>query len=137
MGGGTCASARGMVGRAPQAAVLGCGVLVLNNSTGVVTGTRCYPLPGGGLAIRTIAYDGRIMGTTMSGAPLAADRWAAITVPVLFMHGDQTMPFLQTGPAAAADLLPTSTLRPYPDENHSAEPAVLAPAIREFVNGKA
>jgi hypothetical protein len=53
------------------------------------------------------------------------------------MHGDQTMPFLQTGPAAAADLLPTATLRPVPGENHSAEPAVLAPAIREFVTGKA
>jgi hypothetical protein len=29
----------------------------------------------------TIAYDGRIMGTTISGAPLPSDRWAAVTVP--------------------------------------------------------
>ena len=27
----------------------------------------------------TIAYDGRIMGTTMSGVPLPCDRWAAVT----------------------------------------------------------
>ncbi|HEY2269322.1 MAG TPA: alpha/beta hydrolase, partial [Streptosporangiaceae bacterium] len=31
----------------------------------------------------TIAYDGRIMGATMSGQPLPADRWAAVTVPTL------------------------------------------------------
>lgn len=81
----------------------------------------------------TIAYDGRFMGTTMSGAPLPADRWAAITVPVLVMHGESTWPFLATGARAAAEALPTATLRPVPGENHSAEPAVLAPVIREFV----
>src|SRR5262245_20045564 len=35
----------------------------------------------------TIAYDGRIMGTTMSGAPLPTDRWAGVKVPTLVMYG--------------------------------------------------
>jgi hypothetical protein len=29
----------------------------------------------------TIAYDGRIMGPTMSGVPLPTDRWAAVACP--------------------------------------------------------
>jgi pimeloyl-ACP methyl ester carboxylesterase len=38
----------------------------------------------------TIAYDGRIMGTTMSGAPLPRDRWAAVAVPTLVLYGTGT-----------------------------------------------
>jgi pimeloyl-ACP methyl ester carboxylesterase len=81
----------------------------------------------------TIAYDGRIMGSTMSGAPLPRDRWAAITVPVLVMHGIDTMPFLISAARAAAEHLPTATLQAVPGEQHNAAPEVLAPAIRQFV----
>ncbi|TDC48865.1 alpha/beta hydrolase [Jiangella ureilytica] len=81
----------------------------------------------------TIAYDGRIMGTTMSGNPLPADRWASITVPVLAMHGIDTWPTLIPGPKALAELLPTATLKPVPGENHATTPEVLAPTLREFV----
>lgn len=80
----------------------------------------------------TIAYDGRIMGSTMSGAPLPHDRWASITVPVLVMHGTDTMPWLATAARAAADHLPTATLRPVPGEQHSTTAEVLAPALRNF-----
>lgn len=83
----------------------------------------------------TIAYDGRIMGTTMSGNPLPTDRWAAVDVPVLVMHGDKTAPHLATGAQAVADLLPTATLLPVPGENHNVEPPVLAPVLREFAQG--
>jgi pimeloyl-ACP methyl ester carboxylesterase len=83
----------------------------------------------------TIAYDGRIMGTTMSGAPLPRDRWAAITVPVLVMHGTGTEPWLITASHALADLLPTASLRAVPGEQHSAAADVLAPALRQFVHG--
>jgi pimeloyl-ACP methyl ester carboxylesterase len=81
----------------------------------------------------TIAYDGRIMGTTMSGNPLPADRWASIDVPVLVMHGIDTWPALIPGPRAVAELLPTATLRPVPGENHATTPEVLAPVLRDFV----
>lgn len=103
-----------------------------------VAGMRGEPFWGALESVApTIAYDGRIMGDTMSGNPLPADRWEAVKVPVLFMHGDKTWPFLRSGPAAAAELLPTATLRAVPGENHSAGPDVLAPAIREFVTEKA
>ena len=82
----------------------------------------------------TMAYDGRIMGTTMSGAPLPTDRWAAITVPVLVFHGDRTEPWLAAATAALADLLPTATALSVPGEQHGATPDVFAAAVRQFAN---
>jgi len=82
----------------------------------------------------TIAYDGRIMGTTMSGGPLPRDRWAAVKVPTLVMHGTGTFPFIVTAARALADLLPTATLRPVPGEQHPAPADVLAGALREFAD---
>jgi pimeloyl-ACP methyl ester carboxylesterase len=83
----------------------------------------------------TIAYDGRIMGTTMSGNPLPTDRWAAVSVPVLVMHGDATAPSLMSGAKAMAEALPTATLQVVPGEQHSAAAEVLAPALRQFISG--
>jgi pimeloyl-ACP methyl ester carboxylesterase len=84
----------------------------------------------------TIAYDGRIVGTTMSGAPLPADRWAAISVPVLVMYGRGTAPWLISGARALADLLPTATLEAVDGEQHSVPADVLAPALRRFAAGQ-
>lgn len=81
----------------------------------------------------TIAYDGRIMGTTMSGAPLPRERWAAVTVPTLVLHGTGTFPFIIPAAQALAELLPTATLRAVQGEQHSASAAVLAAALRDFV----
>jgi pimeloyl-ACP methyl ester carboxylesterase len=83
----------------------------------------------------TIAYDGRIMGTTMSGAPLPRDRWAAVTVPILVMHGTGTEPWLISAAHALADLLPTASLQPVPGQQHSATADALAPALRQFSQG--
>jgi pimeloyl-ACP methyl ester carboxylesterase len=80
----------------------------------------------------TIAYDGRIVGTTMSGAPLPADRWAAISLPVLVMYGRGTEPWLIDGARAAAGLLPTASLLPVEGEQHSVPADVLAPVLRQF-----
>ncbi len=81
----------------------------------------------------TIAYDGRFMGTTMSGAPLPTDRWA-LTVPTLVMHGDRTPPSLMSGPRALVELLPTATLRVVDGADHSFEAKSLAQALREFAS---
>jgi pimeloyl-ACP methyl ester carboxylesterase len=98
-----------------------------------VAGMRAAPFWPAVVAVaHTVAYDGRIMGTTMSGKPLPADRWAAVTVPVLVFHGDRTEPWLAAGSRAAADLLPTATLRAVPGEQHSAASDVFADAVRQF-----
>jgi pimeloyl-ACP methyl ester carboxylesterase len=102
-----------------------------------VTGMRETPFwPALEAVAPTIAYDGRIVGTTMSGAPLPADRWAAISVPVLVMYGRGTAPWLITGARALAGLLPTATLEPVEGEQHSVPADVLAPALRQFADGK-
>jgi pimeloyl-ACP methyl ester carboxylesterase len=80
----------------------------------------------------TIAYDGRIMGTTMSGAPLPSDRWAALTVPTVIMYGNATEPWLITAATALADLLPTASLEAVEGAQHSVAAEVLAPALRQF-----
>jgi pimeloyl-ACP methyl ester carboxylesterase len=84
----------------------------------------------------TIAYDGRIMGTTMSGAPLPADRWASLSVPALIMDGNGTEPWLMTAARALADLLPTAGLQVVDGAQHTVAAEVLAPALREFARGE-
>jgi pimeloyl-ACP methyl ester carboxylesterase len=88
--------------------------------------------PGLEQIAHTIAYDGRIMGTTMSGQPLAVDRWAAINVPTLVMYGNGTEPWLAAGARALVDLLPDATLFEVDGAQHNVAPAVLADALREF-----
>jgi pimeloyl-ACP methyl ester carboxylesterase len=82
----------------------------------------------------TIAYDGRIMGTTLSGAPLPADRWAAVKVPALVMYGRGTEPWLISAAHALAGLLPTASLRAVDGAQHSVAAEVLAPALEEFAS---
>lgn len=100
-----------------------------------VAGMRQSPYwPGLEAVAPTIAYDGRIMGSTMSGAPLPADRWAAVTVPTLVLHGRETAPWLITGAHALADLLPNASLRPVEGANHDVAAEVLASVLREFAH---
>jgi pimeloyl-ACP methyl ester carboxylesterase len=80
----------------------------------------------------TIGYDGRIMASTMSGAPLPADRWAAVSVPALVMYGRGTEPWLIAAARALAGLLPAASLQPVDGAQHSVEADVLAPALRQF-----
>jgi pimeloyl-ACP methyl ester carboxylesterase len=80
----------------------------------------------------TLAYDGRIMGTTMSGAPLPADRWAAVTTPTLVMHGGASDQWLSSAAQALADLLPEATLQVLEGQQHNVAADALAPALTRF-----
>ncbi|MEV4833190.1 alpha/beta hydrolase [Nonomuraea sp. NPDC049486] len=80
----------------------------------------------------TIAYDGRFVASAMAGNPLDEDRWAAVDVPVLAMHGDGTDPSLMVGARAVAELLPTATLQVVKGERHGVAADVLAPVLRRF-----
>lgn len=80
----------------------------------------------------TIAYDGRQVGDALSGAPLRAELWDRVDVPVLVMHGIDTWPALAAGARAVADHLRTATLEPVPGAEHSTTPEVLAAALRRF-----
>jgi pimeloyl-ACP methyl ester carboxylesterase len=81
----------------------------------------------------TIAYDGRQVGDALSGKPLRPELWKHIDVPVLVMHGIDTWPALAAGSRAVAAHLPAATLAPVPGEEHSTTAAVLAAALRAFI----
>ncbi|MEU9714587.1 alpha/beta hydrolase [Streptomyces sp. NPDC047976] len=83
----------------------------------------------------TLPYDARVMGDTMSGNPLPADRWAAVRIPVLAIGGGASDPWLQSGARALAGLLPTGLHRTLDGQTHDVDPAVLAPALAEFFGG--
>jgi pimeloyl-ACP methyl ester carboxylesterase len=84
----------------------------------------------------TMAYDGRIMGETMSGAPLPGDRWAKVAVPVLVLYGNATEPWLVAAAKALVELLPTASLQVLEGQQHSVAADVLAPALRRFAHGQ-
>ena len=80
----------------------------------------------------TIAYDGRIMGTTMSGNPLPEDAWQSATMPVLVLVGGNSEPFFHSGARAVADLLPDARHQVLEGQDHAAGADALAPALTGF-----
>ena len=80
----------------------------------------------------TIAYDGRIMGETMSGKPLPARRWASVTMPTLVIDGGASDAFMHSGADALGELLPNAERRTLPGQTHAVSAEALAPVIQEF-----
>lgn len=80
---------------------------------------------------REYRYDGRIMGTTMSGRPLPAE-WAGINTPTLVLDGGKSEQFMHDGADALATLLPNARRHTIADQDHAVDPAVLAPVLAEF-----
>jgi pimeloyl-ACP methyl ester carboxylesterase len=79
----------------------------------------------------TIANDGEIMGDTVHGRPLPADRWTHVSAPVLVIDGGDSPPSMRSAAAALTELLPGAERRTLPGQTHSPEPAALAPVLRE------
>jgi pimeloyl-ACP methyl ester carboxylesterase len=80
----------------------------------------------------TLAYDGRIMGDTMSGKPLPAGRWASVTTPTLVIDGGASDAFMRNGADALAELLPEAERRTLPGQTHAVSADALAPVVQEF-----
>lgn len=81
----------------------------------------------------TIAYDGRIMGDTMSGKPLQARRWATVTMPTLVIDGGASDAFMHSGADALGELLPNAERRTLPGQTHAVSADALAPVVQEFL----
>ncbi|MFB6520208.1 alpha/beta fold hydrolase [Streptomyces sp. NPDC056401] len=98
-----------------------------------VAGMRQAPFWVGMEAVaRTLPYDGRVMGDTMSGRPLPTDRWQSVTVPVLVGCGDAGAPQMLTGARELAALADNFTLRVFPGQEHNIAPELLAPTLTGF-----
>lgn len=68
------------------------------------------------------------MGSTMSGQPLPADRWAAVAVPALVMYGRDTEPWLIAAARALAALLPTASLQAVEGPSTTSKPTCSRPS---------
>ena len=79
----------------------------------------------------TIAYDGAIVGDSMSGKPISPERFAGVNVPALVLVGGTT-PWLTDGGHALAEALPRGQVRRLDGQTHDVQPDVLAPAVLEF-----
>ena len=83
----------------------------------------------------TIAYDGAIMGDTMSGNPETLKKWASVTVPTLVMVGGASPAYFHNGAQTLVDILPNATLRVLAGQDHSPADDVLGPVLIEFFKG--
>ena len=84
-----------------------------------------------GLA-HTLAYDGAIMGDSMSGSPLPIERWASVTAPTLVLDGGASPSWARNAVQALADVLPDVRRRSLEEQDHGPAPEVLAPMLGEF-----
>ncbi|MGD8192853.1 alpha/beta fold hydrolase [Brevibacillus ginsengisoli] len=80
----------------------------------------------------TLVYDGTIMGDTMSGNPLPADRWSSVSIPTLVMGGGTSPEYQQNAVKALADGLPNAKLRILEGQDHNVAPDLLTPVLTDF-----
>ena len=83
----------------------------------------------------TIAYDGAIMGNTMSGNPATLKKWASVTVPTLVMVGGASPAFFHNGAQTLVDILPNAKSRILRGQDHGPADDVLAPVLVQYFKG--
>jgi pimeloyl-ACP methyl ester carboxylesterase len=80
----------------------------------------------------TLVYDGTIMGDTMSGNPLPADRWSPISIPTLVVGGGTSPEYQQNAVKALVVGLPNAKLHILEGQDHGVAPDFLAPVLTDF-----
>ncbi|GHO44840.1 alpha/beta fold hydrolase [Ktedonospora formicarum] len=83
----------------------------------------------------TIAYDGAIMGDTISGNPSSLKKWASVTIPTLVMDGEASHPHLHQGARELANILPNARRRTLTGQGHGPANEILGPILQEFFIG--
>ena len=78
----------------------------------------------------TLAYDAVVMGDYS----LPAERAASVKAPALVIAGGASFPWMRETAQALADALPDGRIRVLEGQGHNVDPAVLAPALIEFLD---
>jgi pimeloyl-ACP methyl ester carboxylesterase len=78
----------------------------------------------------TLPYDGAIM----NGYKVPTSRFASVTAPTLAMHGSKTDARLARATRAVVDAIPGAEHRTLDGQTHNVNPAVLTPAVVEFLS---
>jgi endonuclease/exonuclease/phosphatase family metal-dependent hydrolase/pimeloyl-ACP methyl ester carboxylesterase len=83
----------------------------------------------------TLVYDAHVMGDTLSGKPLSANRWSSCRTPTLVLDGGASGAWLRNAARELANKLPNAQQRTLHGQDHSVAvraPHVLAPVLIEF-----
>ena len=80
----------------------------------------------------TLAYDGAVMGDTMSGDAATLRQFATVTTPTLVMDGGASPEWMHTSAQALAAVLPNARRQTLEGQTHAVDSNVLAPALRAF-----
>jgi pimeloyl-ACP methyl ester carboxylesterase len=96
---------------------------------------RTNPMWAGMEAVaHTLAYDGTVVGESMSGTPAAAQRWRSVTVPTLVLDGGQS-PWMSVGADALGKALPHAVRQTLIGQDHGVAPEPIAPILTQFFTG--
>jgi len=80
----------------------------------------------------TLAYDGTIMGDTMSGNPLPSNKWSSAAMPTLVVDGELSETMFHDAARALVDNLHHARRRTLEGQEHDVSADALAPVLREF-----
>lgn len=80
----------------------------------------------------TLAYDGMVMGDTMSGEPLPPKKWSTNSAPTLVITGGNSESFFHDGARALVNELPHAQHRILEGQDHAVSPVALDPPLIEF-----
>jgi pimeloyl-ACP methyl ester carboxylesterase len=89
----------------------------------------------------TLVYDAKVMGDTQYGNLASLNKFAGVMTPTLVLDGSVLMGsaaahvFLRHAADAIAQVLPNARRRTLEGQDHGADPAVLAPVLREYLIG--
>jgi pimeloyl-ACP methyl ester carboxylesterase len=81
----------------------------------------------------TLIYDATVMGDTMSGNPATLQKWSSVSIPTLVIDGGDSPLFMHNAAQALVHTLPHAQQRTLDGQTHEVDPAVLAPALVEFL----
>jgi pimeloyl-ACP methyl ester carboxylesterase len=90
--------------------------------------------PASEAAAHSLAYDGAVVGDSMSGRPISK-RWSSVVTPTLVLDGGTT-PWMSRGADALAHLLPNAERRTVPGQSHDVSADAIAPVLAEFFGGQ-
>jgi pimeloyl-ACP methyl ester carboxylesterase len=80
----------------------------------------------------TIAYDGRVMGVTQSGNPVALQRFARVMVPTLALAGGTSPDHQRNAVRQLTAVLPNARSQVVSGQGHQFDPTVIAPLVARF-----
>jgi pimeloyl-ACP methyl ester carboxylesterase len=80
----------------------------------------------------TLPYDAQVM----TDFRIPRVRFSSIRVPALIMAGSKTQPRLIDAAKTAASVIPGAQYRELGGQTHNVDPAILAPAVARFLEGR-